>query len=234
MHIVSPATTAHLTRIQLAPWSRDAGHDIANAQNLHRRVLSLIPDQLGAETRQAAGLLFRLERTSNTHILLIQSTAPLDLSALPVGYATATDERDLTPLLTWCQAGKTVRYRITTQPFRSIATKERNPNGRFKRGRRTYLFGEEAINWWHRKSEHAGLDLDPHALRVTEEPDITGWKPDPHTPDKQHKIRESITRFEGVATITNPDALRTALVTGIGQRKAYGAGLLSIAPLIRP
>ncbi|MFD6434343.1 type I-E CRISPR-associated protein Cas6/Cse3/CasE [Streptomyces venezuelae] len=37
-------------------------------------------------------------------------------------------------------------------------------------------------------------------------------------------------RFDGTATIVAPDLLRTALQKGIGRGKAYGCGLLSIAP----
>ncbi|MFS8202560.1 type I-E CRISPR-associated protein Cas6/Cse3/CasE [Streptomyces sp. CWNU-52B] len=50
------------------------------------------------------------------------------------------------------------------------------------------------------------------------------------TPDKPHVFRHQLTRFDGQATITDPDQLRHALLHGIGRAKAYGAGLLSLAP----
>jgi CRISPR system Cascade subunit CasE len=36
--------------------------------------------------------------------------------------------------------------------------------------------------------------------------------------------------FEGVLQVTDPDGFRETLATGIGSGKAYGFGLLSIAP----
>jgi CRISPR system Cascade subunit CasE len=39
--------------------------------------------------------------------------------------------------------------------------------------------------------------------------------------------------FEGRLLITDPDALRAALVTGIGPAKGYGCGLLTLAPVRR-
>ncbi|MGX8910214.1 type I-E CRISPR-associated protein Cas6/Cse3/CasE [Streptomyces netropsis] len=37
-----------------------------------------------------------------------------------------------------------------------------------------------------------------------------------------------LTQFDGTARITDPDLLTTALHTGIGKGKPYGAGLLSL------
>lgn len=38
-------------------------------------------------------------------------------------------------------------------------------------------------------------------------------------------------RFDGVLTVTGPDKLRRAVISGIGSAKAFGFGLLSVAPL---
>lgn len=44
------------------------------------------------------------------------------------------------------------------------------------------------------------------------------------------KITFASVLFEGLLRVTNPDAFRSALEMGIGSGKAYGFGLLSIAP----
>lgn len=51
----------------------------------------------------------------------------------------------------------------------------------------------------------------------------------PH--DKGPSIVLSIATFEGRLTVTDPTALRTALLSGIGPAKSYGCGLLTLAPL---
>lgn len=43
-------------------------------------------------------------------------------------------------------------------------------------------------------------------------------------------MRHSLVRYDGTATVTDPDALRAAVLAGIGRGKPYGAGLLSLAP----
>lgn len=49
-----------------------------------------------------------------------------------------------------------------------------------------------------------------------------------------NRIKHARTQFEGTALITDPDQLRTRLTDGIGKGKAYGCGLLSIAPTRQP
>ena len=39
--------------------------------------------------------------------------------------------------------------------------------------------------------------------------------------------------FQGVLEVTSADALREALVNGVGRAKAYGCGLLTLAPVAR-
>ena len=40
--------------------------------------------------------------------------------------------------------------------------------------------------------------------------------------------------YEGLLEITNPSELRNAILTGIGPARAYGNGLLSLAPAHAP
>ncbi|MDJ0346829.1 type I-E CRISPR-associated protein Cas6/Cse3/CasE, partial [Streptomyces sp. PH10-H1] len=227
--------TAHLTRLQLNPLSTEVARDLRNVHSLHRTILTLAPDHLGDSPRQAAGILFLLEHHPRGQTLLIQSHHPLNLDALPIGYATATDERDLTPLLTWCQPGAPVRYRIHAQPQRCTRSEnpERDEKGSLKRGRRIPLHGDDATQWWHENALAAGLTPHTDTTSSTAQPDMAGWKNNPAHDGKRIRIRSRVTRFEGTATITDTTALRTALTTGIGRGRAFGTGLLSIAPLTR-
>ena len=54
-------------------------------------------------------------------------------------------------------------------------------------------------------------------------------------PDRDWRDRVTINRtvYEGVARVTDPDALRRALVAGIGRSKAYGCGLMTLARVRR-
>jgi CRISPR system Cascade subunit CasE len=52
-----------------------------------------------------------------------------------------------------------------------------------------------------------------------------------HSDGQSRQVTLSTARFDGVLEITDVDALRHALCRGVGRGKAYGCGLLTLAPL---
>lgn len=212
----APATRSlHLTQLHLEARSHAVHQDLKDASRLHNTVQALFPDTLGSTPRAATHTLYRLEREQAGAVLLIQSTLPINRNALPHGYARHVAYRDLGPLLDWVAEGRRVRYRIDANPIKTAFMQG-------KRGKRTPVTGDEALAWWERQAHKAGmtsqlaLDLPQPPVRATR----NGTKP----------VLLKAIRFEGVATVTDPDALRTAITLGIGQGRAYGLGLLSIAP----
>ncbi len=218
---VRRTTTLHLARLRLSARSRDVHRDLRDVGKLHDRVQSLFPDQLGPTPRRATHTLFRLESEQTGANLLVQSTLPINRNALPPGYADSVEHRDIGPLLNWLTEGRVVRYRIDANPIKAVRTPQ-------QRGRRVPLHGDEAVAWWHRKGGMAGLDasliLDmPQHQFVGRQGTDEGGK-------KRAPVRLNAIRFEGVATVIDPEALREAITQGIGQGRAYGLGLLSVAP----
>ncbi|MGW9498185.1 type I-E CRISPR-associated protein Cas6/Cse3/CasE [Streptomyces prasinus] len=226
-------STATLIRIRLNLRSPDVRRDLTRPGSLHKTIMLLAPEGLGEHHRQTAGLLFRLEPATHhtPPTLLVQSRLPPDLTRLPRTYG-HTETRDLTPLLAALTTGRRVRYRITANasvrrkrtdhdPFFDTDTKIRHTD--------VALHGDAALTWWQSKATHAGLALHsttPTPMRRSRHP-ITR----DHSDDQQpNEFRHQLTRFDGQATITDPDQLRHAVLTGIGRGKPYGAGLLSLAP----
>ncbi|MGW6292662.1 type I-E CRISPR-associated protein Cas6/Cse3/CasE [Streptomyces sp. NPDC055058] len=206
-----------LARIRLNPHSRDVQRDLRDATQMHRTVMRMVPDNLGDAPRQQTGLLYRLEETDTSSTLLVQA-AQLDPARLPDDYGQA-DIKSLTPMFSALRKGLGVRYRIVLNP----AKRERLPlQEKGKRGRIMPLSGPDADHWWLRRAAEAGLDL--HVATPTRiEPARSRSR---NTP----RIRHSLIRYDGTATVTDPTALTQAVLTGIGRGKPYGAGLLSLAP----
>ncbi|MDX3077863.1 type I-E CRISPR-associated protein Cas6/Cse3/CasE [Streptomyces sp. MI02-7b] len=215
-------TAATLTRIRLNHRSPTVRRDLADAVQLHKTLMRLAADGLGPNPRQQAGLLFRLDDDPHP-TLLVQTSHPPHLDRLPPGYGTA-ETRNLTPMLGALTVGLLVHYRITANA--STRLPDRAPGAgperrtRDTRGKVIKLTGERALTWWHHRATRAGLAVHttaaaPRPFRVARE------QPGPRHP---------LTRFDGIAEILDPDALTRALLDGIGRGKAYGAGLLSLAP----
>ncbi|MET7888757.1 type I-E CRISPR-associated protein Cas6/Cse3/CasE [Streptomyces avermitilis] len=94
------------------------------------------------------------------------------------------------------------------------------PHHRRPRGKITSLQGPGAQAWWQRQTTTAGLHLTG-PTETLRRPFLSPERPAPFC---------KFTQFDGTATITDPDLLATALSEGIGKGKAYGAGLLTLAP----
>lgn len=215
-------TTPTLTLLTLNPHHKAVRADLTDAVGLHKTLMRLVPDDLGPTPRAQAGLLFRLE-TAPTPQLLIQTRHQPDPTCLPRNYATH-QMRSLTPMLNALRTGLTIRYRITAAPVASLtAHATPHPTTGKIRGKPTPLTGDDAIAWWQRRANAAGLQT----LTINATPTPRRF---PRTNHQDPGPNAVLTQFDGFARITDPTQLTTAITTGIGRAKSYGAGLLSLTP----
>ncbi|MGW4382460.1 type I-E CRISPR-associated protein Cas6/Cse3/CasE [Kitasatospora sp. NPDC004531] len=210
-------TSAHLTEIRLNTRSRDVQADLRNGgYGFHHRTARLTnTETAGGETR----LLWRLDTFNNGLRLLVQTMDKPAPQTLPDGYGVSRT-LPLDKHFDRLAAGQKVRYRLAGNSVRFAFDEITGlplPN-------RIPCRGEEITTWWTRRAPDTGLDLD--TTTTSQLPTVTG------TRDRKPGFRLVLTRYDGTATITDPDTLRTAMLTGIGRGKAFGAGLLTIAPAL--
>jgi CRISPR system Cascade subunit CasE len=198
---------------QITPDYRNplARRDLRDVVDMHKRVMMLVPDGLGDQARRQAGVLYRIDESQHATRILIQTQMQPQLTRLPAGYA-QVQTRELDPLLKWLATGALVRYRITanTCKRKSHSTQV------------VALRGIAADEWWTEHAARNGLMLQsllPHPLD-----DAVGG-------DRSSGVRHAMTRFDGIASVTDPDALRQAILAGVGRGKSHGCGLLSVAPV---
>jgi CRISPR system Cascade subunit CasE len=177
--------------------------------------MSLVPDGLGDHARHQARALYRLDDTPTGLQLLIQTGLKPDIARLPDTYGNA-ELRDLTPLLAALCAEQYIAYRLAANP-----TKRLGRQAGVDEGKVVPLPDDQVERWWLDRAPHCGLT--PESLRTHQLGAATGRR------DGTDRIRHAITRFDGFATITDPTALRTAILNGVGRGKSYGCGLLSVA-----
>lgn len=228
---------SRLTKISPNLSSRQVRTAFANAGTLHRLLIDLSAHDLGASPveapRQQVGLLFRVEETHGAPVLLVQSRHRLDLEKLETRLGPGfgqTAERDLTPFLENLTKGQELRYRLAAAPSKRLGKSEKNAErlGRPVESKaRAYtrpLFGADAEQWWRERADRHGLDLRDVV--------VSGAAPalDPGRGGRRN-VRHHVSRFDGYATVTDPDALRRAVAEGVGRGKSFGCGLLSLAPV---
>ena len=227
----------YLSRLLLNSRSADVRRDLVNVHDMHRRVLTAFPDlQLTDRARQEFQTLYRLESTAHGDVsLLVQSASSPNWDKLPPGYLVECFEpnpatTELTPLLERIRPGQRMRFRL-----RANATKRLRAE-KDKHGKRIELVGtEHLLAWLGRKASSAGFELrirdenettpavDRYAVRVTEEGKTRGHR-------AGAVLTFGSTLFDGELVVTDPAAFAAGLKLGIGSAKAYGFGMLSVAP----
>lgn len=200
----------YLSKLVLNPRSKQALREVDDPYQMHRTLSKAFGNMLSE-----ARLLFRVERSEHQdpHVIA-QSLVEPDWSALPVGYANATSKTFDLKL----EKGRVLRFRLLAR------ASKRDPRTR----KRVTVRGDEAVKiWLERKAQHAGFEI--RTLKINE----TRWhdtKRIERLPNGNPKPLQAV-QFDGVLVVTDPDKLRQAVRNGIGPQKAYGFGLLSLAPL---
>ncbi|MBB5801241.1 CRISPR system Cascade subunit CasE [Saccharothrix ecbatanensis] len=215
-----------LTKLSLNVRSREFRRDFADVHDQHRTVMSAYPDTDGdTPARQAHGVLWRLDPTHIGYTAYIQSHTEPTWADLARDYTTATPEvRPLQPVLDAIAPGRKLSFRLlanATQDTRPVELKG-------KTRRVAHHKPDDQIAWLIRKGEQHGFVI-PTARDG--QPDVN---PSPVPRMTGRKDNSTITidpvRFDGHLIITDHTAFTHALTTGIGRAKAYGCGLLTLAP----
>jgi CRISPR system Cascade subunit CasE len=219
----------YLSRLLLNPRSRQVQRELADPYQMHRTIMSAFPFPLPEDER----ILFRVEENPRTGLiaLLVQSIHPPDWTLLtepPKAYLLPADTvpdqlpnpavKPFDPALT---PGQTLAFRLLANP-----TKRLGKNAEKAARKRIGLTREaDQLAWLQRKLESAGCLLVD--ARTGQQEKVKGSL---HREDQKHNLSFQAVRFEGHLQINDPDKLLPALRDGIGPAKAFGCGLLSLAP----
>ena len=210
-------TSAFLTEIRLNTRSRAVREDLKRGgHGFHHRTARLAPpDTIENPTHNR--MLWRLDTFRRGLRLLVQTPNEPDLSSIPTDYGTSRT-LPLNRHLDRLSHGQHVRYRLVANPVRwatdeitGLPLKNRVP-----------CAGQQITHWFNHRAPRMGLS--PETLTTYQLPTITGNKE--HNPG----MRLALTRYDGIAIVSDPDSLRTTILTGIGRGRAFGAGMLTVAP----
>ncbi|WP_245803065.1 type I-E CRISPR-associated protein Cas6/Cse3/CasE [Corynebacterium phocae] len=210
--------------MQLNPRRRATGKFLSSPRTLHAAVESCFPPHYQDENPR---ILWRLERVGHEATLWmvsekVPSFEPLQEQA---GWENAVtwETRDYDQLLNRLLAGQRYRFRLTVNPVMEKFCDD-------DKKRRVALFREEdQIDWLLRRADQLGIKLttaddDAKPTFAVRESRSMRFRHEKRTVTLQRCT------FEGALEVTDPELLRKALVGGIGKAKAYGFGLLTLAP----
>jgi CRISPR system Cascade subunit CasE len=218
----------YLSRFEINTARRAARDLLASPQKMHAAVLAAFPSTPPAETQEGR-VLWRMDQHQHQALLYLVSPHRPDLTHLveSVGWPSTQgwDTRDYTPLLDNLQLGDQWAFRLTANPVSSRRKSDDAP--------RSQRFGHVTVaqqtTWFLDRAQRNGFTV----------PDGTHKEPDLAVRDRRtlrftrqgRTVTLSTAVFEGRLEVSDPDALRDALVHGIGPAKGYGCGLLTLAPV---
>jgi CRISPR system Cascade subunit CasE len=234
----------YLSKLQLDPRSRTARQWLHDCYAVHRGMMAAFPDADTKEARAALGVLFRVDvRRDGPAAVLVQSRAKPDWSRLPAGTVTIVDgPKHVAPAYDGLQAGQQLRFRLRANPTRRVskwAAKPDSDRGEQEAnvGKRVEIRHEaDRIAWLERRGRaFDGFEL----IRVRAHPGhsddtVAATRVDPGAPliSRPRRLTLGAALFEGVLRITDAERFRHAVAEGIGPGKAFGCGLLSVAPAL--
>ncbi|MFD3314232.1 type I-E CRISPR-associated protein Cas6/Cse3/CasE [Streptomyces sp. NPDC058694] len=244
----------YLSRIRINPLRAESRKLLASPRALHAAVQGGIP---GPPTEERT--LWRLDADNphRPHLFVLTTDKP-DWTHLveQAGWPAADGEhyalRDYAPLLQQLATGRSFAFRLTANPVQNTNRPD-NPTPRQQQRieageRRSFRLGHRTaaaqLNWFLTRTARWGFDI-PTAPHLDETRDNDGEPPrdvrittrqrrtfgkGTLTTKEAHVVMNAVT-FEGSLRITDPALLTERLLTGIGPSKAYGCGLLTLAPL---
>jgi CRISPR system Cascade subunit CasE len=158
--------------------------------------------------------------------LLVQSQIHPNWETLPKDYLLHAAENPGTKCIADAfksvMPGKAYSFRLRANPTRKIDTK-RGPSGEKQNGRRVpHSRTEDQIQWLLRKSASHGFALQQVVIAASGSSELVS---------SQHGnlCFQGVT-FEGALVVVDKEILLDTLRNGIGSGKAFGFGLLSLAP----
>ncbi len=215
----------YLTKLTLDPRSVELRRDLANIHDMHRTVMSAYLELPPTTTyRQAHGVLWRLDPVTGGYLQYVQSRTEPDWATLATRLIRPAEVRSLEPVLASISSGRKYAFRLVGNPTRWIQAEDNTD----KHKRVALRHREAQIEWLVNKGEQHGFvipttprsgpDVAPTAI-----PALTGRR-------SGQTITIEPVRFDGHLIVTDPTAFTEAVTNGIGRAKAYGCGLLSLAP----
>lgn len=176
------------------------------------------------------GFLFRVEPQPDIGrvVILVQSASRPDWNYAFQNAKHLLAARPEVKLSDSCfRQGKRLRFRLTANPTRKIDTRS-GPDGRRRNGKRVPVPNDQLDEWLARRATSAGFSFDKDSLIIQSGYVYVNKKP------AGNGLRLRSARYDGILEVTDAAAFLETLARGIGPGKAFGFGLLSVAPVGSP
>lgn len=170
--------------------------------------------------------LWRIDNVYDKYYLLVLSENKPDMEKLEkYGLESSAGVKNYDQFLDSLKEGMKAKFKIKLNTVRAYKD-EKNPT---KRGRIMPVPNEKLNEFLIDKATRNGFEVNPGEFAISKIDKEYFMHTDKGETKKSRKDIVSAT-YEGILTITDLEKFKAALVNGIGKKKAYGCGFLTIIP----
>ncbi len=219
----------YLSRIPLHPRRSQAQRLVANPQMMHAAVMASSPP----ESRQPADegrVLWRLDHDDPRQPLLYALTPSMPSWSHLVEQAgwenseSPYQVRDYAPVLAAISEGREFSFRLAANPTHSVSGSNRTERSKTY----AHVTAEQQIGWLLARGAAMGVEFcdgsaGARQIELRERTQLSFRR-------DAALVTLSRVAFMGRLRVVEPKKLRLALTSGVGRGKAYGCGLLTLAP----
>lgn len=221
MHFPRLEVVMYLSRVEIDYDNRKISKELNHLGSFHNWVEQCFPDEFDNNSRSRK--LWRIDKIQGKYYLLLLSEKAPDLAKLEMyGKKGSAASKDYKRYLDSLYEGQRLRFRVTLNPIVS-----RSEDGNNKRGTVYPLIKEvDQLNFLLQRSEKNGFILDTN--------DYYLLKSEFETLKKKNKQEVKVVKaeFQGELVISDKNKFIETLTKGIGKKKAYGCGLMTVVPVM--
>ncbi|MCL7381285.1 type I-E CRISPR-associated protein Cas6/Cse3/CasE [Streptomyces sp. 35G-GA-8] len=230
-----------LTRFRFNTARMGARRLLTAPQSLHAAVMASFAEKVD---HQGGGprVLWRLDQDSRSDVLLyIVSPHRPDLTHLveQAGWPTtgSWQTAPYAPFLARLAPDDTWAFRLTANPVHSTRRHAAEPTKRT-----AHVTPRHQLDWLLKRQTDAGFAIVERPERLPDgrdgvwrevvvhnRHDLTFGKKD-QSDGRAHEVKLTRVTYDGRLRVLDPDTLRRTLTVGLGKAKAYGCGLMTLAP----
>lgn len=234
----------HLTRFRFNTYRSGARRLLSSPQAMHAAVMGSFADLLPSDS-SGPRVLWRVDRNARAEVFLyvVSPTQPdlthvVEQAGWPNDHAGTWRTHDYKPFLEGLETGQTWAFRLTANPTHSIRRKDGEPTKVT-----AHVTPRHQAGWLLKRQESCGFEVvrkpggqqllpgeDEYEL-IVHGRDARGFDKRERDTGKRNRVPLVTATFDGRLTVTDPDALRRTLCAGLGRAKAYGCGLMTLAPV---
>lgn len=209
----------YLSRVAIDSQNRRKIRDLTHLGAYHNWVESSFPQEFEKNVRSRK--LWRIDMLQGQKYLLLVSDEKPDTERFEKYGVTGSAQTKLYDrFLDSVDEGRLYRFRVILNPVKAVS------QGAHKRGRVVpEITAEQQLAFLESRAGRLGFELVPDKYQIIER----GWEP--FVKPGQKMIRLSKVTYEGILKVTDKDVFYRTLTEGIGKKKAYGFGLMTVIPL---